>query len=199
MIRKWQSRAAWGVALVILFAALIFFNKPDTMLSEVAPATPPPVDLLAEYVTDAPFGHEVGEQLLDFTLTQIDGADFILSQHRGKVTVINLWATWCTPCVNELPHFDRLQKDYGNDVSVLAIHSDLITDDVQAYLSNYDYGIAFAIDESGAVIASVGGSTMLPQTIVLDRYGVVTYNKVGSVTYEALEELVQKAMNDENT
>ena len=96
------------------------------------------------------------------------------------MTVINLWATWCTPCVNELPHFDRLQREHP--------------DDVAAYLANYDYGVAFAVDEGGQVIASVGGSTMLPQTLVLDRYGVVTYNQVGSVTYEALEELVAAAM-----
>jgi glyoxylase I family protein len=54
--------------------------------------------------------------------------------------------------------------------------------------------LAFAVDEGGEVIASVGGSTMLPQTVVLDRTGVVTYNQVGSVTYEALEELVAAAM-----
>ena len=49
------------------------------------------------------------------------------------------------------------------------------------------------MDGGGEVIASVGGSTMLPQTVVLDRTGVVTYNQVGSVTYEALEELVAAA------
>ena len=95
--------------------------------------------------------------------------------------------------MNELPHFDRLQKAHPDDVAVLAIHSDLITDDVNAYLAGFDYGIAFAVDTSGDVIASVGGSTMLSQTVVLDPYGVVTYNQVGSVTYEMLEELVEEA------
>ena len=148
----------------------------------------------ARYASDAPLGHEPGQQLPDFTLIQMDGAPYALSEHRGQVTVLNLWATWCTPCVNELPHFDRMRREYGDQVSVLAIHSDLITDDVAAYLANFDYGMAFAIDESGQVIASMGGSTMLPQTMVLDQRGVVTYNKVGSVTYEALEELVRAAL-----
>ena len=143
----------------------------------------------------APYGSQVGEQLPDFSITQTDGTDFRLQDFRGKVTVINLWATWCTPCVNELPYFDRLQREYADTVKVLAIHSDLITDDVDEYLAGFDYGMSFAVDERGGVIALVKGSTMLPQTIVLNPRGEVTYNQVGSVTYEVLEELVQKALN----
>ena len=180
----------WSAALAVLAAALVWFNLPPAVSG-----TPAQADADQNYESDAPLGHEPGEQLPDFTLTQLDGADFTLSEHRGQVVVINLWATWCTPCVNELPHFDRLQRAYPEDVAVLAIHSDLITDDPAAYLSAFDYGIDFAVDESGAVIASVGGSTMLPQTVVLDRRGEVTYNQVGSVTYEALEELVQAAID----
>ncbi len=190
MTRK-KSRLAWYAALLTLAAALIFFNRPTP--SSPAPEEAPPVDPQTVYVSDAPLGHEPGEQLPDFTLIQTDGSEFTLSRYRGRVTVINLWATWCTPCVNELPHFDLLQQTYGDQVKVLAIHSDLITDDPLAYLSNYDYRIAFAVDEEGGVIASVGGSTMLPQTLVLNPRGEVVYNKVGSVTYEALRELVELA------
>ena len=186
------SRAAWCVALIVLLCALVFFNMPASSTREAAET---PADPLAEFASDAPSGHEVGEQLPDFTLTTVGGKDFTLSAHRGGVTIINLWATWCTPCVNELPHFDKLQRTYPEDVTVLAIHSDLITDDVAEYLAGYDYAITFAIDEGGEIIKSVGGSTMLPQTMVLDQYGVVTYNKVGSVTYEALGALLQEALH----
>ena len=184
MISRGLSRALWGVAIVLLCGALVGFNWPDA-----APVEAP----VAEYVSDAALGHEVGEQLPPFEIEQTNGERFSLAEHRGQVVVINLWATWCTPCVGELPYFDALQKAHPEDVAVLAIHSDLITDDPIEYLSNFDYGFGFAVDEGGDIIASVGGSTMLPQTVVLDRYGVVTYNQVGSVTYEALEELVAAA------
>ena len=183
-ISRRLARALWGAALIALCAALIGFNRPGDAPAETLPA---------EYISDAALGHEVGEQLPPFDIERTDGELFSLAGHRGQVVVINLWATWCTPCVNELPHFDVLQKAHSDDVAVLAIHSDLITDDPVEYLSNFNYRFAFAIDEGGEIIASVGGSTMLPQTIVLDRYGVVTYNQVGSVTYEALEELVAAA------
>ena len=182
------------IALAVLCAALVFFNLPDGAPGVAAQPTAAPVD-----APDVPQGHEVGELLPDFALTQTDDASFVLSEHRGQIVVINLWATWCTPCVNELPYFDQIQREYGDEVAVLAIHSDLITDDVKAYLANYDYNLAFAVDEGGEVIASVGGSTMLPQTVVLDRRGVVTYNKVGSVTHEALRELIEAAKTEETT
>ena len=94
----------------------------------------------------------------------------------------------------DIPPALPLAREHADDVAVLAIHSDLITDDVMEYLSHYDYSMPFAVDETGEVIASLGGSTMLPQTIVLDRYGVVIYNQVGSMTYEALTELVEAAL-----
>ena len=187
---KKQSRALWCAALLVLAAALVYYNG----FSPAKGVAAPPVS----YDSDAPQGFHPGEQLPDFTLARTDGDAFTLSQYRGKATVINLWATWCTPCVNELPHFDRLQKQHPDDVMVLAIHSNLITDDVSAYLSAFDYGIAFAIDADGEVIAALGGSLMLPQTIVLNRYGEVIYNKTGSVTYEALEELIAEALRAED-
>ena len=191
---KTAARIAWACAIAALACALVFFNLPPAEKNAMADQTAPGP---SHYLSDAPLGHAVGDQVPDFTLTTLDGEAFTLSEHRGKVTVLNLWATWCTPCVKELPHFDHLLAEHPDDVSVLAIHSDLITDDPAAYLAGFDYQIPFAVDETGQVIASLGGSTMLPQTVVLDAYGVVTYNKVGSVTYEALEELFQAARNAE--
>lgn len=134
-----------------------------------------------------------GEILSDFTITCVDGSEFKLSDHRGKVVVINFWATWCTPCVKELPHFDELQKAHQGDVVVLALHSPPILTDIDAYLAAYDYGIAFAIDDENAIGMALNVSTVLPQTAVIDPDGVIVYNKIGAVTYEKLEELVADA------
>ena len=176
--------AAWAVALAVLIGALIYFNGPWS--GEKEPESGAPAVTVDESI---PVGPEVGQRGPDFTVPLYGGGEFSLADTRGKVTVINFWATWCTPCVNELPHFQKLYETYGDDVAVVALHSDLVTDDVDAYLAGFDYTIPFALDDSG-VVAAYGGSAMLPQTIVLDRTGVVVYNQVGSVTYEALESLV---------
>lgn len=141
---------------------------------------------------DTPVGSEVGMRCPDFTvpLYGADGGDFALANATGKVTVINFWATWCTPCVGELPYFQRLYDACGDQIALVAIHSDLVTDDVQTFLDREGFTLPFALDETGDVIKSLGGSTMLPMTVILDKDGKITYNKVGSVTYSLLESLV---------
>ncbi len=167
---------AWAAALTVLAGALWFFNRP-------APEK------------DVPVGMAVGERCADFTapLYGPNGGTFDLSETRGRVTVINFWATWCTPCVAELPHFQRLHEEMGNDAAVIALHSDLVTEDVAAYLSGKPYTFPFGLDADGSVIRSLGGSTMLPMTVVLDGEGTIVYNAVGSLTYEELTALVQAA------
>ena len=202
---------AWALALAVLAGVLLYFNLPrkeDTAPPASATAEPtatdaPVLDAAAATAAPAepsaapqvPEGHEPGMLGPGFTAPLYGGGSFDLADTRGKVTVINFWATWCTPCVNELPYFEQLHQTYGEDVAIVAIHSSLVTDDVDAYLALYDYTIPFALDESG-IIESYGGSTMLPQTIVLDRAGVVVYNQVGSVTYEVLDSLVSPLLED---
>lgn len=183
------SRIAWIAALLVLAAVLVLVNWPQAE----APAAPqlPAVD------ESIPIGGEAGMRAADFTLPMYDGGSFTLSEHRGKVTVINFWATWCTPCVKELPYFEQLQKNYADQVSVVAVHSKLVTEDVKAYLEKQSWDLPFALDETGSVLAGFNGSNMLPQTVVVDETGVIAYNQVGSLTYEALEQIVLYCMAEE--
>ncbi|MBQ6431504.1 MAG: TlpA family protein disulfide reductase [Oscillospiraceae bacterium] len=172
----------WTLALALLAAVLVFVNLPEK-------APPSVVDPTEN--TPVPLGAAVGETLPDFTITCTDGSAFTLSAQRGKVVVINLWATWCTPCVRELPNFDRLLRE--RKVAVLAVHAPPVTTDVPAYLAAYGYAIPFAVDEDGSLSALLNASTVLPQTIVVSPEGVVTYNQEGALDYETLVSLVDAA------
>lgn len=178
---------AWLLALALLAGALWYFNRPDIGTAiEEAPQTTQPESTAA-------VGNEPGMRAPDFSVPVYGGDNFVLSDYTGKIVIVNFWATWCTPCCNELPYFDRIYADYGDDVAVVAIHSDLVTDDVEAYLANYDYKMPFALDAGGEVIEAFGGSALLPQTVIIGRDGVITYNAAGSVTYEKLETLIAEA------
>ncbi len=182
--RKKRSRVLWGVALAGLCFALIWFNLLDPSLRS-AGGSPE---------SGAAVGYEEGEQLADFTLTCYDGNEFRLADCRGKVVFINRWATWCAPCVKELPYFSDLYTAYGDDVAVIAVHPSMIVLDPEEFIAPYDYAIPFATDGEGDPVKEiVGGSDTLPQTIVLNRRGEVIYNSEQSVTPELLEALYQKA------
>ena len=171
-MKKQTARLLWTAALLLLAGVLVLVNLPGK--------TPPA-------------GAEPGELLPDFSVACVDGSEFRLAEQRGKVVVINLWATWCTPCVRELPHFDRLQREHPGQVAVLALHSPPVTADVAEYLSAFDYEIPFAVDADGTLSEALGASAVLPQTLVVGPDGVVTYNQAGALSYEKLEELLAAA------
>lgn len=177
-MRKNIRMILWSLAIVFLVAVIVFVNffgkKNFTS------------------------GAAQGEMLSDFSITCIDGNAFNLSEQKGKVVVINLWATWCIPCVDELPNFEKISEEFSGEVSVIAIHSMPVTTDVADWLSDYSYTIPFAVDEDGNISELLNASTVLPQTIVIDREGIVAYNKSGSLTYEELHDIVSGALS-ENT
>lgn len=173
-------RVLRGAALLLLLAALLWFN--------VLSPTKEPIT----FESSASVGSAPGEQLADFTVELLDGGEFHLTETSGNVTIINRWATWCTPCVAELPYFSRLQEEHPG-IRILAVHSSLITEDVTAYLADKDWNLEFAIDEDDSIMEITAGDNVLPQTIVLNRKGEVVYNQTGSVTYELLEELLKQA------
>ena len=144
-------------------------------------------------VSTAPIGYEVGQQLADFTAECYDGSTFRLADTRGKVVFINLWATWCGACVQELPYFDELYRAHEGEIAMLGVSIRYITDDPAAYVAEKGYAFQFTTDTDDAIFEIVNGSTTLPQTIVLNRKGEVIYNEQRSVTKEMLEALWEKA------
>ena len=180
-LRPWMSALP---AILVLAAALIVFNPP-VEAQETPPV--PAVDAL-------PTGSEPGMLCPDFSADVYHGNPFRLSEQRGRVTVINFWATWCGPCIKELPYFQQLWENYGDQVSVIALHAPLVTEDWQAYVDSLPYTLPFALDEED-ILTALGGSAMLPQTVLVDQNGMIVYNQAGSMTYEKLEALILPLLN----
>ena len=201
--RKRIEKIAWSIALAVLVFALLFYNKPsDIRPEENVSGTETGGDTSGQdpalrYESSAEPGYNVGERLPDFTAECLDGSTFTLSEYKGKVVFINLWATWCGPCVAELPYFNEFYHEHGDDVAMLACHSPLVSEDVKEFLEDKGWDIPFTIDTDGEGVFKVtGGSNTLPQTIVLNRKGEVIYNEIRSVNHEMLEKLYEQASGD---
>ena len=189
--RKKKGRAAWGIAAAVLCIALVWFNVLDPS------AHAGNANEMASQV--ARRGYEVGMQLENFETECLDGSVFSLEAARGKVVFINLWATYCAPCIRELPYFDALYREHEDDVAVIAVHSSIVTDDPAGFIDGKGFAIPFAVDsEDDAIWNIVNGSSTLPQTIVLNRDGVVIYNQRGSVTPEMLSALYRQAAGEQS-
>ena len=226
---KKKEKYAWMIALAVLAIALLWYNIIDKKYTgkdmqdgreilqeaagradgnaDAAESAVPMIsdepeddeDFADRYSSNAPTGYNVGDRLEDFEALLMDGSTFRLSDQRGKVVVINLWATWCGPCVQELPYFNDFYHEHGDDVAVLACHSrygehDDVRGDVKTFLKDKPWDIPVTIDDNeNGIFEKTSGSTTLPQTIVLNRKGEVIYNEIRSVTPEMLEKLYEKA------
>ena len=205
--RRKAAKIAWGITMAVLCAALVYYNfldpsikKKDAVPAQETAVTEDSEPADEDWSSDAPFGCEVGQQLPDFSIECLDGSIFHLAEMRGKPVFINLWATYCGPCVKELPHFSELYKEHEGDIAMLALHSDIVTDEPAEYLAEFgkDWVIPFAVEDDDEVIWDlVGGTTAMPQTIVLNRHGEVIYNQRNSVTPEMLAELYAQASGDD--
>ena len=144
-------------------------------------------------------GNQVGDICINKELNLI-GSDgtFSIIENRGKITVINFWYTTCTPCVAELPHFNKVYKEYKEDVSIIAVHNaEMYQDDPEGVLefvnSQFkDYEILFAYDDVASPYYTIlGGKKAWPTTVIVDQEGVITLVKHGSLTEEELVSYIE--------
>ena len=150
-------------------------------------------------------GSEVGDLCYGYDLEIVDengsSGETVDPTATDKITIINFWGTWCTPCVNELPYFDRIASEYSDIVAVFAIHSSASKETAPEYIGKYypDSQMIFSWDGgegfSGEYYTALGGRGAYPYTVVLDENGMVTEVFVSSVTYDDLKQAVEAQLN----
>ena len=142
----------------------------------------------------------LGKPFEDFTATDTEGNTFTLSEalKDHEAVLINLWATWCGPCQNEMPYLENLWKTYGDRVAMIALSSDPedTTEKITAFRE--EFGITFPMgrDENRALAGRLNAPG-IPDTVIVDRFGNVGFYRVGTFfTYEDLERTVTVFLGD---
>jgi len=140
----------------------------------------------------------VGYFAPSFKLRNIKGNYESLESYRGKVVVLNFWATWCAPCRIEMPSFEKLYRRYRSEgVTVLAITLDKNSENkIKSFVDEYGLSFPILLDEKGEV-ERLYPSMTIPFTYVIDRQGRIVARVDGaknwesSETFEAIEYLLK--------
>jgi peroxiredoxin len=133
----------------------------------------------------------------DFTLSDATGQPIKLSDFRGKVVVLNFWATWCVPCRVEVPLLNGFQQTYGNrNVAVLGISLD---EDgwtsVKPYMEEKSMSYRVMIGTNDVALA-YGGLQTIPTTLVIDRFGRIAATHLGLCRKDEYEADIQAVLNE---
>jgi cytochrome c biogenesis protein CcmG, thiol:disulfide interchange protein DsbE len=153
-----------GPVLVALIAVLVVFGvlqRPGRVTASVSP--------------------HVGHLAPSFTLADDRGRPVSLAAARGKVVLVNFWATWCAPCRQEMPVIDRLQRRFTGKLRVLAVDKEEPADAVRSYTRSLHLTLRPLLDSNG----TVGNRYLVqqqPTSFWIDRSGVIRAIHYGPMT-----------------
>lgn len=156
----------------------------------------------------ATYGTEIGDVCYGAELPIVtpDGVsdETINPTKTGKISIINFWGTWCTPCVKELPYFDQIASEYKDTVTVVAVHSSASKETASGYIKEHypDSNLIFANDIpdendtfNGEYYLNLGGSGAYPYTVIIDEKGEIQEIFVKALHYEDLKQAVENILN----
>jgi thiol-disulfide isomerase/thioredoxin len=122
----------------------------------------------------------------EFTLEDMDETKFSLSAYKGKVVLLNFWATWCPPCRREMPSMERLHLNFEEeDFAVIAINQMEDVDDVFAYTGELEVDPTFTIlFDPESVISEAYKVQGLPTTYLIDKKGRIRFRAIGGREFD---------------
>ena len=131
----------------------------------------------------------LGDAVPEFTLRTDDGDELSLADYRGKIVVLNFWATWCLPCIEEMPSLNQLTSQYGpRGIEVIGISLDEDPDKYEEFLEEHE--IAFqTLRHPARTISEMYGTFKLPETFIISRDGRLLNKLIGSANWTSPEML----------
>ncbi|MCD7870224.1 MAG: TlpA family protein disulfide reductase [Enterocloster clostridioformis] len=129
----------------------------------------------------------------DFTGELMDGTSITLSELQGKPVIINFWATWCGPCVKEMPAFERLKDDFGDKIGIIAVNCGDDAETVKDFVEENGYTFSVVLDEEYS-ISMLYPTNSIPYTVVLDAEGKVTHISTGALDADTMYERYKEAL-----
>jgi peroxiredoxin len=199
-----KRRAGMWVGMgAVLLAIVLLALMPETEVDLNAP--PPAADAPAGGAASAPVvmddAHAEDAAFLgkpapmNFTIKDMNGVDVNLASFKGKVVLLNFWATWCGPCKLEIPWLVDLQEQHKGNLVVLGFSVDDTVEKMQPYATsmsiNYPLLVGLGRED---VQDAYGPLWALPMTVIIDREGNIAYRHTGIATQEEFDQAIKAAL-----
>lgn len=130
---------------------------------------------------------EVGQRPPDFAYTLADGTTVKLSDLRGKKVIVNFWATWCDPCREEMPDLDKVQKEYGKNLVVLAVNKEEKIGQINRFTNQVPVGFALITNPQGDIARRYGTRTV-PNSYFINTDGTIGARELQVLNYVTIRQ-----------
>jgi peroxiredoxin len=131
--------------------------------------------VIALTLFNPPASNQIGKKAVEFSLPTVAGETMALQSWRGKVVLLNFWATWCGPCREELPELARVQEKFRQrGLTVAAVTVDNELENIRSFLKKYDVKLQVLWDKRKKVAKAYAVEKM-PSSYLIDRNGVVRF------------------------
>lgn len=183
--KKWQAylkeKSLWskisdGIFVAFVVAMLIPTSRRElsALMIRIISFAPSEVDRDKQI--------KIPESTYQWNLISMDGKSVKLSDFQGKPLFVNFWATWCPPCVAELPEIQDLYDEYSGKIAFILI-SDESPETIQAFFKSKNYHLPVFYTQSG--IPEVFMTNSLPTTYIVDPQGYIVINKTGAAKWNS--------------
>ena len=178
----------WKVSILILVTGIMIG---DLLLDYRNPALTNTQDAEAAELLDLNIGIAVGDLAPDFTGTTVDGQSVSLSDNRGKLVLVNVFASWCGPCRAETPHLVELYNEIDRDrVEFIGLNLQETPEAVESFKDEFFIDYPLVLDESGD-LTNIYRPIGLPTTWFIDGDGIVRFTFSGPMTKESLQVILE--------
>jgi len=189
-MKKYGKILIWVIVIGIgLYAAHMYYTQNKT--PQIIPQTP------SNSLTNTGKASDKRQMAPEIVLQDLNGQTVKLSDYKGKVVILNFWASWCPPCKAEMPDLDKTANGLSGEKDAVLLAVNLTdgvretTDKAKKYISDNHYTMPVLLDTEGKAANDYGISS-IPTTYIIDKQGLIYDHQVGPTSEDKLINYVNK-------
>ncbi len=117
----------------------------------------------------------------DFTLPTLTGGSFTLESMRGRWVILNFWATWCSPCIDEMPALQTIANERSGEIALFGINMRESTDAIQKFMGQYRVNFPMLLNPDDQMVANYSLDLGIPQTVIVSPLGMIVWHQFGAI------------------